>query len=106
MVEVNLKEYGNILLTKTNTGEFLWEQSGEYKYRLVVPKGSIVIERLFSSIAATYYYEISFYGTTTLIYTGKISRSDSLYSQYVQLFDTIVSKNNEKINSEITELFV
>lgn len=105
MVEVNLNEYGIILLTKTNTGEYLWEQSGENKYRLVVPKGSIVIERLFSSISGTYYYEISFYGTTTLIYTGKINRNDSLYSQYVQLFNAIVSKNNEKINSEIMELF-
>lgn len=105
MVEVNLNEYGNILLTKTNSGEYKWEQSGEYKYRLVVPKGSIVIERLFSTLNATYYYEISFYGTTTLIYSGKINRTDSLYNQYVQLFNTIVSKNNEKINSEITELF-
>lgn len=105
MVEVNLNEYGNILLTKTNSGEYVWEQSGDNKYRLVVPKGSIVIEKLYNSIFGNYNYEISFYSTTTLIYTGKINRTDALYNQYVQLFNTIVSKNNEKINSEITELF-
>lgn len=105
MVEVNLNEYGNILLTKTNSGEYVWEQSGDNKYRLVMTKGSIVIEKLYNSMYGNYYYEINFYGTTTLIYTGKIYRTDALYNLYVQLFNTIVSKNNEKINSEITELF-
>lgn len=105
MVEVNLNEYGNILLTKTTSGEYVWEQSGDSKYRLVVSKGSIVIEKSLSNFDGSYYFEISFYGTTTLIYAGKIFRTNTLYNQYAQLFSTIVSKNNEKINNEITELF-
>lgn len=105
MVEVNLKEYGNILQTKTNTGEYVWEQSGDNSYRLVMLKGSIVLEKSYSSVTGSYYYEISFYGTTSLIYTGRISRTNPLFNQYVQLYNTIVSKNNEKINNEITNLF-
>lgn len=105
MVEVNLKDYCSILQTKTNSGEYVWEQAGDNKYRLVMLKGSIVLERSYSA-ASGYYYEISFYGTTALIYTGNISSRSPLFNQYVQLYNTIVSKNNEKINNEITNLFM
>lgn len=105
MVEVDLSVYGNILFAKTVSGEYVWEQSGVNKYRLVMQKGSIVIDKVYNPTDSNYFYEISFYGTTTLIYTGVITRTDSLFNQYSVLYESIVSKNNERINKEISELF-
>lgn len=103
MVEVNLDEYCQILLHKTNSGEYVWEQAGTDKYRLVMPKGAIVIEKSYNRKGDC--LEIVFYGTTSIIYACTLNTFDSFFDQYSELFNVIVSKNNERINNEITELF-
>lgn len=50
-------------------------------------------------------YYNSFLNTTALIYSTTIYRGKPLYDDYLELMDTIISKNNEKINSEISDLF-
>lgn len=104
MVEVNLKEYARILYEKTVSGEYVWESSGDKKYRLLMNKGSVTLLKDYSTIES-WYYCINFYGTSTLIYSATIKKNDVIYSDYKALYETIISKNNEKINNQISELF-
>ena len=103
MVEVNLKEYVKVLIDGTNSNKYEWEQMGTEKYRLLMEKGTIVLEKI--RTASTVYFIISFYNTTALIYSTTIFHGKPLYDDYLELMNTIISKNNEKINSEISELF-
>lgn len=103
MVEVNLKEYAKMLIDNTNSNKYEWEAMNNDKYRLLMNKGSIVLEKMFSG--ATPYFSISFYSTSNLIYKASIYNSKPLYNDYLELFNTIISKNNEKINSAISDLF-
>ena len=103
MVKVNLKEYARMLSDGTNSNKYEWEQMGAEKYRLLMKKGTIVLEK--GNITPASYLTISFYNTTALIYSSTIRGGNPLYDDYLELMNTIISKNNEKINSEITDLF-
>lgn len=103
MIEVNLKQYAKMLLDKTVSGEYVWETNGDDKYRLLLGKGTVVLSKIIYGGISNYL--ISFYDTATLIYSGSIDRTNTLYSDYSELYDTIISKNNEKINNSIMELF-
>ena len=76
---------------------------GESKYRLLLKKGTVVLEKFKS--ASTVFFELSFYDTSALIYKSNIFTSNPLYQDYTELYNTIISKNNEKINSAILDLF-
>lgn len=103
MVEVNLKEYAKLLINNTKADQYEWEQMGDSKYRLLLKKGTVVLEKYKS--ASSSFFELSFYDTTTLIYKSNIYSSNSVYQDYLELYNTIISKNNEKINSAISDLF-
>lgn len=103
MVEVNLKEYAKLLISKTKEDQYEWEQMGDSKYRLLLKKGTVVLEKYKS--ASTIFFELSFYDTTALIYKSNIFTNNSVYQDYFELYNTIISKNNEKINSAISDLF-
>lgn len=104
MVEINLKEFAKVLTENTNSNQYVWEQTSNTKYRLLLKKGSVVFEKFFTN--ASPFYELSFYDTTSLIYKSNIMRGNPVYDDYQELFNTIISKNNEKINNAISELFL
>lgn len=104
MVEVNLKEYAQLLIDNTKANQYEWEQMGESKYRLLLKKGTVVLERFKS--ASTTFFELSFYDTSVLIYKSNIFTQNPVYQDYQELFNTIISKNNEKINKAISDLFL
>lgn len=103
MVEINLKEYAKVLTENTNSNQYVWEQTSNTKYRLILKKGTVVFEKFFTNVSP--YYELSFYDTNSLIYKSTILRGNPVYDDYQELFNTIISKNNEKINDAISELF-
>lgn len=103
MVEVNLKEYAKLLIEKTLANQYEWERMSDSKYRLLLKKGTVVLEK--SKTASSTFFELSFYDTSALIYKSNIFTSNPLYQDYTELYDTIISKNNEKINSAILDLF-
>lgn len=104
MVEINLKEFAKVLTENTNSNQYVWEQTSNTKYRLLLKKGSVVFEKFFTNQSP--YYELGFYDTTSLIYKLNILKGNPVYEDYQELFNTIISKNNEKINNAISELFL
>lgn len=100
---MQIKELIERLIEKTNDDTYKWEYQRDNLYRLVVPFGSISIERVWKTIGSIYVYDVGLYDKDSCF-----ARYDSQKNKDVQfeaLYKAIIANRNRVIEKKIDDVF-
>ena len=91
------------LIEKTENDTYKWEYQKENQYRLVVPDGSVSIEKVFNPIHASYCYEVRLYDKDSCF--ARYDSQKGNEAQFVSLFKAVVSNRSRAIEKKIDAVF-